>query len=39
VRVSVGVASTFADVYRFVAFAQGFLDHSADALAEGDAEI
>jgi selenocysteine lyase/cysteine desulfurase len=29
VRVSLGLASTFADVYRFVAFARGFLDTSA----------
>jgi molybdenum cofactor sulfurtransferase len=37
VRVSVGLASTFADVYRFVSFARGFLDRSAVELA-GDTE-
>jgi len=26
VRVSLGIASTFADVYRFVAFARAFVD-------------
>lgn len=30
VRVSIGLATTFADVYRFVAFARGFLDKRAD---------
>ena len=29
VRISVGVATTFADVYRFVRFAEGFLDRTA----------
>jgi molybdenum cofactor sulfurtransferase len=29
VRVSVGIATTFADVYRFVRFAEGFLDRTA----------
>jgi hypothetical protein len=28
VRVSLGLASTFADVYRFIAFARSFLDKS-----------
>lgn len=30
VRISVGVASNFKDVYRFIQFAAGFLDNSAD---------
>ncbi len=34
VRVSVGLASTFADVYHFVRFARGFLDRTADELVE-----
>jgi molybdenum cofactor sulfurtransferase len=33
VRVSLGIASTFADVYRFVAFARGLLDTSVADLA------
>jgi len=32
VRVSLGVASNFADVYRFMAFAESFRDMGADAL-------
>jgi molybdenum cofactor sulfurtransferase len=38
VRVSVGVASTFVDAYRFVAFARSFLDRPAQALAKSDTE-
>ncbi len=34
VRVSVGLATTFADVYRFVQFARGFLDRRASELEE-----
>jgi selenocysteine lyase/cysteine desulfurase len=34
VRVSVGLATTFADVYRFGRFARTFLDKTADDLAE-----
>ena len=30
VRVSLGLASTFADVQRFIAFASGFRDREAD---------
>jgi selenocysteine lyase/cysteine desulfurase len=30
IRVSVGLASNFADVYRFVAFARGFLDRTVE---------
>jgi selenocysteine lyase/cysteine desulfurase len=30
VRVSVGLATTFADVYRFAQFARGFVDKRAD---------
>ncbi len=33
VRVSVGLVTTFADVYRFVEFARGFLDLRAEELA------
>ncbi|HKF93901.1 MAG TPA: hypothetical protein VKB96_04725, partial [Gammaproteobacteria bacterium] len=29
VRISVGLASNFADVYRFIAFARGFLDRTS----------
>ena len=32
VRVSVGVATNFADVYRFLCFMQVFADRSADEL-------
>jgi molybdenum cofactor sulfurtransferase len=33
IRLSTGVASTFADVYRFLCFADGFLDRSATSAA------
>ena len=32
VRVSLGLVTTFADVFRFVAFAQGLLDKRAEQL-------
>ncbi len=38
VRVSVGLASSFGDVYRFVSFVRGFLDRSASELA-GDTDF
>jgi molybdenum cofactor sulfurtransferase len=34
IRVSVGIASTFADVFRFVCFLQGFLDRSVDQIGQ-----
>jgi selenocysteine lyase/cysteine desulfurase len=34
VRISLGLATTFADVYRFIAFARTFLDKSAAELAD-----
>ena len=39
IRVSVGLATNFADVYRFLGFAAGFLDKSAEEIgaAEGEA--
>jgi selenocysteine lyase/cysteine desulfurase len=33
-RVSLGLASTFADVYRFMAFADGFCDVPANAIRD-----
>jgi selenocysteine lyase/cysteine desulfurase len=30
IRISVGLATTFADVYRFMCFMQGFVDRTAD---------
>jgi hypothetical protein len=32
IRISVGVATTFADVYRFMCFVQGFVDRSVDEI-------
>ena len=32
IRISVGLASNFADVYRFVEFARSFLDKPADTI-------
>jgi hypothetical protein len=34
VRISVGLASNFSDAYRFVRFAAGFGDQSADSYRE-----
>jgi molybdenum cofactor sulfurtransferase len=39
VRVSLGLVSTFADVYRFLAFARGFLDHSAADLGSSSGAL
>ncbi|HEV2458154.1 MAG TPA: hypothetical protein VGS80_07290, partial [Ktedonobacterales bacterium] len=39
VRVSLGLVSTFADVHRFLAFARGFLDHSAADLGSSSGGI
>ncbi|MCB0966462.1 MAG: aminotransferase class V-fold PLP-dependent enzyme [Ilumatobacter sp.] len=36
IRVSVGVASNFTDVYRLVCFLQGFLDRSTDEIGEAE---
>jgi selenocysteine lyase/cysteine desulfurase len=36
VRVSVGLATNFADVFRFLCFLQGFVDRSVDELARPD---
>ena len=36
IRVSVGVASNFTDVYRLVCFLQSFLDRSADEIGEAE---
>ena len=33
-RVSLGLASNFADVYRFMAFAEGFCDMPAEAIRD-----
>ena len=32
VRISVGVATNFADVYRFMCFVQGFVDRTVDEI-------
>ena len=32
IRISVGIASNFADVFRFVEFARSFIDQKADAV-------
>jgi hypothetical protein len=32
IRVSVGVATNFADVYRFMCFMQGFVDRTTDEI-------
>lgn len=37
IRVSVGVATTFADVHKFLCFMQGFVDRSVDEI--GDIEV
>jgi len=34
VRISVGVASNFADAYRFMTFAAGYVDREAEAAGE-----
>lgn len=34
IRISAGIATTFADVYRFIQFAQGFLDRSVEEVGE-----
>lgn len=39
VRISLGLASTFADVYHFVAFARTFLDKSLTELDTGDGQL
>ena len=38
VRVSVGLATNFADVYRFVRFARGLLDHTVDEIGPVESE-
>ena len=36
VRVSLGIASNFADIYRFACFLQNFVDRTADEIADID---
>ena len=36
VRVSVGVATNFADVYRFMCFMQGFVDRTVDEIGRAE---
>ena len=34
VRVSVGVATSFADVFRFMCFVQGFVDRTVESIGQ-----
>ena len=39
IRISVGVATNFADVYRFMCFLQGFVDRTVDEIGQPSSSV